>query len=261
MRYLFCINAGRSGSNYLAELLGTAEGVAAFHEAEPNMSGEPLRSLEHAPLADSYRARAVKLEGIARLLAERPWARMYAETNHMFIKTFYDVVCDALPVEVIHLRRDAARVLKSMIELGWFSPRNEVWPAWLSSPNAVTAVAKPLGPDDELDQYDRCIAYLHDIEARADAFRRQRPEVAVHEIDLEDIVEATGAHALFRRLGLEPTERTAAVVGRVINRREAVKERIANPADLDECRRRIADYAARAAAAGLGLPPLRAREA
>jgi hypothetical protein len=35
MRYLFCINAGRSGSNYLAELLATAQGVAAFHEAEP----------------------------------------------------------------------------------------------------------------------------------------------------------------------------------------------------------------------------------
>src|SRR5271163_992947 len=111
MRYIFCINAGRSGSNYLAELLATAQGVAAFHEAEPWMHGAPLHRLNVEPLSSSYAERRVKLDGIARLLAERPWAGVYAETNHMFIKTFFDVVIDELAnVEVIHLRRDPTRV-------------------------------------------------------------------------------------------------------------------------------------------------------
>ncbi|MBW7898496.1 hypothetical protein B188_13730 [Candidatus Brocadiaceae bacterium B188] len=38
-RLLFSINPGRSGSQYLAELLGTAEEVTSFHEAEPPMNG------------------------------------------------------------------------------------------------------------------------------------------------------------------------------------------------------------------------------
>ena len=132
MRYLFCINAGRSGSNYLADLLSTAQDVAAFHEAEPTMHGEPLRRVSAAPLTSSYTERQVKLAGIARLLEERPWAQTYAETNHMFIKTYFDVVVDTLHgVEVIHLRRDPARVLKSFVELGYFSPLNHVWPDWM----------------------------------------------------------------------------------------------------------------------------------
>src|SRR6202030_4368546 len=115
-----------------------------------------------APLASSYAERQVKLDGIARLLAERPWAQTYAETNHMFIKTFFDVVVDTLrEVEVIHLRRDPARVLKSFVELGYFSPLNHVWPDWMSTHDAASAAWRGLG--DPPDQYDRCIAYFYDV--------------------------------------------------------------------------------------------------
>lgn len=261
MRYLFCINAGRSGSNYLAEILATAQGVAAFHEAEPTMHGEPLHQVNSAPLSSSYAERRVKVDGIVRLLAERPWAITYAETNHMFIKTFFDVVVNELHgVEVIYLRRDPAHVLKSFVELGYFSSLNPVWPDWMSSPNAVTAAHRALDQDHALDQYDRCIAYLYDIHARAARFRRDYPHIVVHEVRLEDIVELEGALALFDRLRVTPTTRTAEVAGRVVNDRPHVKERISNPADLAECRRRLDEYSARAGAQSTGAQvPLDAR--
>ncbi len=246
MRHFFCINAGRSGSNYLAELLATAQGVAAFHEAEPAMHGAHLHRINAAPLAESYAERRIKVDGIARLLAERPWATTYAETNHMFIKTFFDVVLDELhDVEVIHLRRDPVRVLKSFIELGYFSSLNQVWPDWMSSPNAATAAGRPLDKDHALDQYDLCIAYLSDIYARAARFRRDYPHIVVHEVRLEDIVEPPGVLAFFDRLRLTPTSRTAETTGRVVNQRSHVKERISNPTDLTECGRRLDEYIAR----------------
>ena len=248
MRHLFCINAGRSGSNYLAEILGTAQGVAAFHEAEPAMQGTPLHRVNTAPLSSSYAERRVKLDGIARLLAGRPWATMYAETNHMFIKTFFDVVLHELhEVEVIHLRRDPARVLKSFVEMGYFSSLNQVWPDWMSSPNAVTAACRAPAEDQALDQFDRCIAYLQDIDARAARFRRDYPWVVVHDVRLEDIVAPEGVLALFERLRITSTVRTAEVAGQVINDRIRTKERISNPTDLEQCRRRLEEYAARSA--------------
>ena len=41
-RLIFCINSGRAGSNYLAELLNSAVGVYSFHEPNPQMIGDNL---------------------------------------------------------------------------------------------------------------------------------------------------------------------------------------------------------------------------
>jgi hypothetical protein len=257
MRHLFCINPGRSGSQYLAQLLGTAEGVAAFHEPEPTMSGAPLHQINAAPYAASLADRRVKLDGIARLVAAHPNARVYAETNHMFIKTFFDVVVEALDdVEVIHLRRDPALVLKSFVELGYFSPLNHAWPDWMSSPNAATAAQRCVDADAKLDPFDLSIAYLFDIAARAARFRRDHPAVPVHEVNLGEILDAAGARSFLQRLRLTPTSRTNEVAGVVVNARAHKKARFANPTEVETCRLRLAAYAARAAALGVALTPL-----
>jgi len=58
----------------------------------------------------------------------------------MFIKTYFDVIMnDFLNVDVIILRRDIASVLKSFIELGYFSKSNKMWPKWMHYPDAVTS--------------------------------------------------------------------------------------------------------------------------
>jgi hypothetical protein len=253
-RLIFSINSGRSGSNYLAELLGTARRVKSFHEAEPSMSGDYIDMINSEPLEASREKRRVKSHAIAETLrADR--RKVYAETNHTFIKTFYDVVLeDFRNVQVIILRRDLAHVLKSFVELGYFSSLNPRAEKWMSSPNAVTAALPALAPDDELDQFDRCIAYLFDIEARAERFQRDYPAVPVHEVQLQQLNELGFVQALFRRLGLTTTFWTKRLCGRVVNEKTKRKSRFPNPTTLEQCRQRLADYAAKARQRGIKLP-------
>lgn len=254
-RLIFCITSGRSGSQYLAELFRTARRVQSFHEAPPTMSGEPLRLVNALPFEASREARRIKPEAIADLLRRMPPEDIYAETNHMFIKTFFDVVLARFPnVDVVILRRGLPHVLKSFIEMGYYSPLNPGALDWMSSPNAATAALPAIAPDEALDQYDASIAYLLDIEARAQRFIREYQWVRVHETRLEHLLDPERVAALFRCLNLTASRRTWSFIGRKVNDRPHRKRLFNNPTTLDECRRRLDDYVARAEAAGIAIP-------
>lgn len=254
-RVIFCINSGRSGSKYLAQLLGTATGVKSFHEAEPKMNAEFIRTINDEPLAASRERRRIKAAAIAEVLRGARPEEIYAETNHTFIKTFFDVVLEEFRnPDVIILRRDVAHVLKSFIELGYFSPRNPLSYEWMSSPNAVTAALRPLAPDSELDQFDLCIAYLFDIEARAVRFKKEYPWVRTHDVRLEELNSRSSIAEVFRRLHLTPTEATRELCGQRTNERQARKDRVGAPTTLEQCHERLAQYVARARAAGIEIP-------
>src|SRR5689334_11765632 len=81
---IFSINTGRSGSKYLAELLGTARDVNSFHEADPKMSGEFVDMINKKPLEDSRDKRRIKSRAIAEILRSSSPETVYAETNHTF---------------------------------------------------------------------------------------------------------------------------------------------------------------------------------
>jgi hypothetical protein len=173
----------------------------------------------------------------------------------MFIKTFFDVIlADFESVEVVILRRDLSLVLKSFIELGYFSPKNPVWAEWMSSPSARTAAMTCIAPDSEMDQFDLCIAYLFDIEARAARFRKEYPHVPAHDVRLEGLGEAETVQTLFRTLRITPTDSTWLVLGRAVNTREESKKRYGNPTDLAYCRERILSYVERSRKFGISIP-------
>ena len=254
-RLIFCINSGRCGSKYLAELLGTAAGVRSFHEAPPPMSGAPLHLVNAFPFSHSRAMRRVKCQAIADILSGMAPYEIYAETNHMFIKTFFDVVAAEFEnVDVVLLRRRLPLVLKSFVEMGYYSPLNPGALDWMSSPNAVTAALRPVGPDAALDPYDASIAYLFDIEARAQRFIREYPRVRVHEARLEALLTEDGVAGLLARLRVRPTERTREVIGRVVNDRPHRKRAMNNPTTIRECQRRLQEYVTRATAAGIEIP-------
>lgn len=253
---VFSINSGRSGSKYLAQLLGTARHVKSFHEAEPKMNGEPIAAINASPLEASREKRRVKAEAIADILRRTRSKVTYVETNHVFIKAFYDVVLeDFHNVDVIILRRDLALVLKSFVELGYFSSHNLKSLDWMSSPNAATAALRPIGKDSELDHFDLCIAYLLDIEARADRFKLEYPNVRTHEVRLEELNQLANVEDLFRSLGLESTRATKKLCGQTVNDRQHRKMKVANPTTVEECRKRLADYIKRAEKVGIRVPP------
>lgn len=113
------------GSQYLANLLSTAENVISFHEPEPQMSEEYNELVIKKGFQKTYANRCIKAKAIKDLLKVQTKETIYAETNHMFIKTFFDVILkgfnpDSYEINVIVLRRYMPAVLKSRVELGHF---------------------------------------------------------------------------------------------------------------------------------------------
>jgi hypothetical protein len=157
-------------------------------------------------------------------------------------------------VDVVILRREVARVLKSFIELGYFSSQNPLSLSWMSSPNAATAALPAVAPDSELDQFDLCIAYLVDVEARAQRFKRDYPNVRTHEVLLEHLNDIAYVEELFARLQLTPTAATKELCGRAVNERTRRKEKIDNAVTIEKCRERLAEYIEKAKIAGLTIP-------
>ncbi|GGA13416.1 hypothetical protein [Okeania sp. KiyG1] len=51
---IFCINSGRSGSNYLSALLGTAEEVVSYHEPKPSMTHQYLKMINKSNYTTSF---------------------------------------------------------------------------------------------------------------------------------------------------------------------------------------------------------------
>ncbi|MBF2055645.1 MAG: hypothetical protein IGQ45_00185 [Cyanobacterium sp. T60_A2020_053] len=256
-RLIFYINSGRSGSQYLAELLGTAKEVVSFHEPAPPMTGDFLTLANTLDYNNnkSKRIRRIKSYTIKNYLRNLPENKVYCETNHMFIKTFFDVICeDFKQVNVIILRRYLPSVLKSFVELGYFSDRHPNWHLWMSRPDAVTS-AIPCLNYQELDQYDRCIAYLIDIEARAIRFQQEYPSIITSEVRLESLNNYQNVLELFETLSITPTQATETIYTEKINQRSNLKIMgKENTVSLADCEERINNYIDIAIAQGVKVP-------
>lgn len=257
-RLIFTISPGRAGSEYLATLLDTAGNVAAFHEPLPRMNGRYLEMAMNRPLRESYGKRRIKLLGINHSLSRLHSNTVYAETSHMFIKSYHDVALEYYRnVDVIVLRRPMHKVLKSFIELGFFSESNPVSPRWMHDPGSANCVAEPLKPVEEMDQYEKCIAYLLDIEARAQDFNNSYPNVKTHDVMLESISGIAGAKQLFAALGAEWTSDSDSLYSKVVNRRTVYKTAIGGFCSEEYCRERIDRYVRQAKNAGISIPEIR----
>ena len=256
-RLIFCINSGRAGSNYLSELLATAEEVVSYHEAHPRMTGDYLTLINQKDYAKSFAKRKFKSSGIKDLLLGFPDNKIYFESNHMFIKTFFDVVIQEFSkVEVIILRRYLPKVLKSFIELGYFSEKNQSWKFWMSSPNAATAAIPCIDTDQNLDQWDLSIAYLIDIEARAMRFKEQYPNIKTYEVRLESLNDFAKVTSFFKEINITPTQATKAICSKQINQRPGSKKKYGGSQDVSVsyCRERIEQYIEKAQALNISIP-------
>jgi len=255
-RVIFCINPGRCGSAYLANLLATVPHARSHHEPRPAMNGKYLALIDAAPLSESRARRSIKCLAVAADLLLHPRAPFYSETNHMFIKTFCDVVVDDFrDVDVIVLRRDPAAVLKSMIELMWFSNASNTWQAWASVPGGANSASLPVAHERELDQFDRAISYLVDIEARTSRFIATHPRVSCQSFQLEEITTPRGARAMFEALALPWSDQAERQSRQVVNARSDIKAYYGNITSLETCRARIHDYVQRALTLGIDIPP------
>lgn len=244
-KLVFSINSGRSGSQYLSQLLGTAKRVCAFHEAEPTMSGPFLQMVCQHGLRPTFAARSVKAQEIHNIITRLSPGTLYAETSHMFIKTFFDVVMQHFGervVQVVRLRRYLPAVLKSFINMGYFSDRNRVWPSWMHLPGHCDSAFYPPTLPREPDQFDLTIGYLLDIEARAQRFRERYTGCKIHEVRLESLQSPTDAVTFLEALNLTSTPETLALAGKLVNERTRRKAEIGISTTVEYCEERLQDY-------------------
>ena len=227
------------------------------------MTGDYLRMINKFDYATSFSKRRFKSSTIKDILLKIPDGKIYCETNHMFIKTFFDVVTQDFPkIEVIILRRYLPKVLKSFIELGYFSDKNQAWRFWMSSPNAVTAAIPCIDVDANLDQWDLSIAYLIDIEARAKRFQQEYPGINTYEVPLEELNNFTKVESLFEQLKITSTDATREIYTQQINQRKEAKKKYSGEQDisLSQCQERIEEYIQRANDLNISIPTTLALE-
>jgi hypothetical protein len=184
-RFFFCVSPGRAGSKYLSAVLGAAKNVVARHEPEPKMNDEVLREvLIRCRRAESFGQRArVKVEAIQDVLVDTAPDVGYAETSHMFIKTFADVVLNGIApaaanVTIIILQRSIEDVVLSQLRLGWFSANHSGYNVWYHEPShcrdselqGIPSLA--IAEDSGFPQVDQLVAYNMDIARRARALEK-----------------------------------------------------------------------------------------
>ena len=129
---IFALSPGRSGSESLARLFASVPGTNSGHEREPMVMGPYLRmtgfeGMTSTRVARRFKARAIEVE--RELFPEG----IYVDTSHLFLYTFGDIVLEHFTTEeivVIRLHRDPLDVVRSYMELGFFSRRNTLGPDW-----------------------------------------------------------------------------------------------------------------------------------
>ncbi len=208
-RLIFAAATARSGTAYLAGLLGSVPGVDSAHERPPTMAGPWLRDVAAEGLSATYRERAAKVDALRCLQMLRSGSTAIADINRLFLTVQYDVVLDSFDhsdISIVDLRRDPVDIALSMDLLGWFSPEDEErlgarWRDWFIEPGPLGA-AEDREVDGGIGRLDRIFLHLADVMHRRDRLRRLTPTVRWVDADLPDITRRIGARRLLEDLSL-----------------------------------------------------------
>lgn len=239
------VSPGSTATHFIARLLATGRRTVAHHQGEPTMSGPWLRRVTHDRPETSFEERRVKAAAL-RWQLSRVLDRGYlVDSNHMFLKTYADVVLDEFNLGeliVLDLRRDVTSLAKSMMDRGWFSPLAPAWPNWLIPPTAPGAMF-PIDPERVGGRLDLVLGYIADHELRRRELLANAPELRWVEVDTSRLAQPDGAAWLFQELGMRPRKRAWRELTRRERRRSSKRHRESH--SEDEVRAGIASFGAR----------------
>jgi hypothetical protein len=206
-RLIFLISTGRSGTEYLTQVLALFRDVHAEHEPEPSFTNA-FRTIATAPHVASQFWREQKLPAIARSSAP-----IYAETSHLACKGFLESAIDlGLRPTLVHLVRGYRDTAQSMLALNTIPSRT------------YNGVRFYLGPDDSVflpvsreireawHDYQLCYWYCLEIGERARVYaeRFEPLGIKVERVELEDLQTRDAIDSLGYRLDLGPLSKEGA---------------------------------------------------
>ena len=246
-RLVFAASPGRSGTKFLAQVLGSTESTVAFHEGKPNMAGEFLRAVAYRPAADSYQERMVKVQHLRDTLREMPERSTVIDTTHMFVKTFADVVLDEFNhdrITIMDLRRPLPSLIGSMMDLGWFTAWAPKWRDWLIPPTAPGSVF-PIPMDRVTSRVDVALGYVLDSRIRTRDLRAVTPHVRWVDVMVEGLVDRHSIETLLAELHLDPSPVTFDLASAQVNVKSELKGKRKVGMPKDRLAEAIASFAER----------------
>jgi hypothetical protein len=140
--YIFSINAGRSGSNYLMNIFRHVVGCIALHEPKPRGNGKVMRCYDRGYLDPMKQCVEEKIKTIREVKLN---CQVYAETSHCFIKGFGWFIPQYFPqkkIGVVVLKRDTSKIIESYTRLHC-SVLNPLGRRWISLPDMQNPFVSP----------------------------------------------------------------------------------------------------------------------
>lgn len=251
--YIFSINTGRSGSDYLKTLFEHVAGCQAFHEPRPVGNGKAMRRYARGHTG-AMKAVAQQKAEIVRNVKRH--SRLYVETNHCFIKGFGWFIPELLGEEkigVIILKRDEPEIVTSMLRINC-SPLVPYGRQWITTPDKSNPLVTPprllfsarttyliarivkflfrgtrflarhvfrtrIHDPRWLTDYElECVRwYVRETAAQAEAFKRRFPRIKCYEVDIDDLNSLEHVRAMLAHFGCEAKESLSEAVGNPTN--------------------------------------------
>jgi hypothetical protein len=202
-RFIFTVTTGRTGTGYLAHLLGIFRDTLTFHEPDPSY----VICLRQAQ-ADREVARTFLLETKLPAISRQAVRPIYIETSHLFCKGFLEpwLEIPALPVpDLILLERNLREVSLSFLSLHDVPGRSENGLRFLLAPWDPTCLTCLEGWQSMTD-YQLLYWYCLEIEERKKHYRAmilERGGRCLH-TSIEQIQSISGILTIGKGLALRP---------------------------------------------------------
>jgi hypothetical protein len=219
IKYIFSINPGRSGSDYLTELLSKTVNAVSMHEGFPIMNGTAMQKFNEGDDSELRKLMPKKLEQIQR--KSKNGRKIYCETNHSYIKGWgYLIPDEYIPQEeigVIILQRNIDRTAYSLLRIHDVPCASEFSRTWYLMPGGCRNLS---APSENANPYELCKWYVEEIGLRAQEYKAQFPRITYVECDLEQLNNYDYVIQMFDIFGLKPLPQLKNVVGQPLNTRD-----------------------------------------
>ena len=253
-KYIFSINTGRSGSNYLSNIFNHVLGCRSFHEPMPIGNGSVMYRYSQGDLESMRKFSQEKAKIINELKGDD---QVYVETNHCFIKGFGWFIPQYLPEEtigVIIIKRDKSKISESFLRIN-SSPLDKLGREWISRPNMkdplVTPPRRLISPGATyqcarfiksfllrlprffvrkilrkefkypqwLINYElECLEwYVDETNAKAEAFKKKYPKIKYYETSLENLNSLESIQQMLTYFGCSGKESLIDIIGNPTN--------------------------------------------
>ena len=261
IKYIFCVNTGRSGSNYLYTLFKHANDAISMHEMKPIGHSEEMRQFFKDNITPMQELTKKRLKKIRELSTNN---ETFIETSHMFIKGFGWFLAEEIPnheIGVIILTREKAKIVSSFNRMNSvaLSQRGRNWiitpdiksplvppPSLLGFHQTSYFIMKFLKKCETRAQnlikrifpninflesrffkhYNlKCLEwYVEETKALGEKFQLKHPNIRYYNVDVKDLNDIEKVKSMFHHFGLTYQEEITQHIGKPTNLKEKYKK-------------------------------------